>query len=188
MAFERYRLQDIPVITNGMPRNLNVILIGRNNQDILDTINYHVKRDNIEGIPIRKKEFGDIYLFDTESVDNITVRESYPLSNPDQFVEAKVLPDATFAINASFYDEAVARAKSIDSLSRGSLYKWESGLSIAPTFYLPQDVMEAFRDYDWEQHESQVRLWLANRKYDLDRSDVLAKPLKIVLPNDEKPN
>lgn len=72
-------------------------------------------------------------------------------------------PRAVFHVNANAVDYVKQIAAHYECLRRGELFKFKAGAPILGLWFLPEDIMQGLRDYDWQQHGSQLEQWLSQR-------------------------
>ena len=130
-----------------------------NGRDIINTLD-HYKRCG--------GSFGRIVIPSSESLERVerfTVRcfLSRTIMNPDHHIDLEPLPRARFEINANAYNWVKRQIDDYTNLRRGDLYIFDSKNSPElGLHFLPEKVMSALHDYDWIQHEEQIKEWLAS--------------------------
>jgi len=144
------------------PSNGGAVFVGNDKRQIIRTVEYYVRRGDQENVVIP----GERDILEVSGDVNVTV--ALPLAGIHQNISARVRPRAVFHVNANAVDYIKGVASNYESLRRGDLFKFEPGASIFGLWFLPEDIMQGLRDYNWQQHESQITSWLDQRAAVID--------------------
>ncbi|MEK6969969.1 MAG: hypothetical protein AABW48_06080 [Nanoarchaeota archaeon] len=155
-------------------------LIGTEKDQIVNTLSYYK----------HQRGQGDIVLPTLEDIFNlgeINITAVFPMAKVDDNISAEVREKVYFHVNANAFGWMQKVAQDYEKLKRADLYKFQT-LPLFGLLFLPEDIMQGIRDYDWKQHEAQVRSWLGQREEvlgDLERKGVIArvKPVPVSATN-----
>lgn len=143
--------------------NRGAVFIGNDKGQIKRTIDYYVKRGDQNGIIIPEEK--DIL----ELIGDVNITVVLPFAGMNQNISARVTPRAVFHVNANAINYIRGVASNYERLKRGELFKFEPGVRAFGLWFLPEDIMQGLRNYNWQQHESQVKEWLCQRNEVLER-------------------
>ncbi len=139
------------------PPNGGAVFVGNNKEQIKQTVKHYADRgDQKELVVPTERE-----ILELQGDINVTV--ALTMAHVDHNVSARVRPRAVFHVNANAIDYVQRVASDYEKLKRGDLFKFEPGLSALGLYFLPEDVMQGLRSYDWSQHQSQIEKWLTQR-------------------------
>src|SRR3989344_4717168 len=144
---------------------LNWRLVGEVESQILDTLRYY-KFERSENSEEEKKMYGQIIipsLDEIKSINDINIQVVLPLAHVNHFIEARVKPNFVFNVNANAVTYLRSVAASYETMKRWDLYKFIPGIE-GFYWFLPGEIMESLKNYNWELHQKQIREWLNGRE------------------------
>ena len=151
----------IPLFMYQVPKTA-FTFVGTNAKQVIDTLDYYKTTRGQSDIIIPSES-------EVKQINGASILVAFPMACADHNIEAIVRENVTFVVNANAFDHIRDISRDYDGLKRGSLYKFEAGA--LGTSFLPREIMESLKSYDWSQHTSQVDQWLGKR-HDLIREGV----------------
>ncbi|MBS3140687.1 hypothetical protein J4405_00915 [Candidatus Woesearchaeota archaeon] len=136
----------------------NFLLAGRTNEDITRTLEHYKGRGFNVGFPAE-----DNAIFDS---DSFVVFHMLPIADLTMnFLDIGPLNDVTFQVHPNAVKDLENQAQNYEKALRGGLYKLEprrdltrlpplhtlEDIKIGCYFFLPKDVWEALREYDFSE-------------------------------------
>src|SRR3989338_8308070 len=140
--------------------NSGVVFIGTERQQITRTLEHYRANGKLNDASGNLQIPPETDFLEMQ--EDIEVVCVFPLGSKRQFVDARIRPRAVFHINANAFDYVGAAGRDYERKKRGELYKFET-VKIMGLWFLPEDVMQGLRDYDWTQHTAQIDQWLDKR-------------------------
>ncbi|MDP3966203.1 MAG: hypothetical protein Q8Q04_01595 [archaeon] len=158
---------------------LNWFLVGNNENQIINTLKYYKFERGAE-----EKEFDKIQIpqiYEIENREKISIPVALPLANLMQDLGVKVNSSIEFIVNANAVTYLRNIADSYQNLKRGDLYKFTPGIDYFGLWFLPEEIMEGLKNYDWSPHQKQIRTWLLKREgilKNMEGKGFLLRPFK----------
>lgn len=160
-------------------------LIGTEKEQIVNTLSYYK----------HQRGQGEIVLPSLEDIFNlgeINITSGFPMAQVDANISAEVRENVYFHVNANAFSWIQNVAQDYEKLKRADLYKFQT-LPLFGLWFLPKDIMQGIREYDWKQHEAQVQSWLTNREIvlnDLEQKGAIVrvKLVKVPVTNFDNPD
>jgi hypothetical protein len=151
--------------------------IGTEKAQIINTIRYYRDERGEDRLKIPSES-------EIKNLERSVINCAFPLLVPEHYITAEVRPNVTFEVNANFYERMRKLSQGYEHLKRGDLYKFDPGLGL---FFLPEYIMKGIKDYDWKQHEEQIKAWMDDRSSFIGekvREGVLyvPKPERLIVP------
>ena len=136
--------------------------IGKNPLQIILTIMHYDERDVIKIKYPRDSDF--------EKLEHITISCSLPHFKPEHTFRAELTDKLTLMVNANACFDVQTQFLEYKNLLRGSLYKFnpQPGFSMNGLVFLPEEVIKAGREYDWDRHLRGMGGWLGQREASLN--------------------
>lgn len=148
--------------------NMVPILVGKNKNQIINTLAYYKEERGEDQIIIPKKsEIGRL--------ESACFTCSLPIANVKHFVDIAMDDWISFNINANAYAYVQRLAENYEELKRGDLYKFNPGIEVLGLYFLPENVMKWLKGFDWSKHQKQVDEWLGMRQQVADNSGGMVK-------------
>ena len=107
---------------------------------------------------------------DFKRLEHLTIPCSLPVSNPEHIIRIELTDKVTLEVNVNAWIDIQMQFLNYKNLFRGSLYKLEPkkpGLLENGFFFLPEEVMKAGKEYDWDKHAKEVGELLRQRETSL---------------------
>jgi len=151
------------LIGYALPGN-GALFLGHSKEQIQSTVKYYISRG--QKVPLPKD-------YDYLCLEKIIISCFQPIFSPKHFFNAEITPQVQLEVNANAYFDIQIQLLEYEKAKRGDLYKFVSGLpapvigvpkSFTQIFFLPEDVMIAGRDYNWDKHKPQIEQWSGIRE------------------------
>ena len=126
-----------------------VHFLGDEQEQIIQTLT-HLKEEGILPELPQTVEMSEL--------EQLTIVIEFPIVNPNHLITAEITPEITLNVNANAYpyiSNAAARADN----KYGPSHPLVS--SANKLWLIPERIMTAIEQYNWEQHEEQIERWLA---------------------------
>lgn len=135
-----------------IPKSFFTVLIGNDKQQIIDTMKFYHQTEKQLRVPEEKQ---------IHEVNSLEIRCCLPLMSEKFSFRAEIMDGVTFDLNANAVNYLQGIALGYKLLKRGSLYKFEPGLSELGLYFLPEDIMVSLGKYDWSKHKDIIekRSW-----------------------------
>ena len=143
-------------------------LVGDSPQQIINTLKFYKHRGPEYHSWKKAKTPSEAEIKD---VEDVCISCALPLAKIYHNIEVKVRENFSFEINANAFDWVKKQAKVYEELKRVDLFKFIAGAPVFGLWFLPEQIMEDLRNYDWDQHQRQINTWLAQREVDLDDAE-----------------
>lgn len=151
----------------GEDQSINGILLADSQEQILATRDYYAKE---RGFPIAEIPIRNGIIEGLKRIDSYRVVRANACLDINQWINIAVQEDFTFCVNANAFDSFLEEARNIETLRKGSLYKWGTGIYLPGTYYyLPERVMLALKYTDFKVYKKEAH------KMQEDRRNLLAR-------------
>lgn len=158
--------------------------IGENPNQIIDTLKYY-KDVRAKNSKQEQEMYSKLVIPSKKKIkiirEDLNFEIYLPFGYKDQFIDAQILPNVVFSINANAVKYVKIIGENWKKYKRGDLYKFIPGISSRGIWFLPESIMKGLNEYDWSQHKQQINLWLKEREKglnDIESKGHLKRPFK----------
>ena len=144
-----------------LSHKMNLPMYGEKKEEILETMRYYfLERRHEQEKDMPSEESINESIIE---VPKLKIECFWPVFHVNHFLEAKVMDDTIVSVNTNALEHVLGQLKRSDELKRGQLYKFSPGQyfnpGMFPYVFLPEKVMKAMKEYNWAQHNEQLREW-----------------------------
>ncbi len=159
-------------------KNLATKIIGSTKKEVIECINCI----NIDYLNQKQfKEIIDIPNLDKiENINNVEINCYPPMSASTHVINAKILDNFVFNINAGIYYYMADQFKNLEKTKKGPLYFLQT--THINGALIPRIAVEAVKKYDWNQHKNEVKRMLEQREKVLQKMKKRKILVRIINP------